>query len=293
MATTLESLRKQIESAQDMQSIVRVMKSLSAVSITAYQRAATRLRLYQEVIDRGLHAVMTSGAIRLEPEGSEDGPSGLVMFGSDRGLCGGFNEIVVKKARDWLARQDDDVPVLVIGQRGAERLEAEGHEPHHVFMQAGSVSGLSQLVESILLTVDDWRERRGVVRVVTMFNFEPARGSIRPDTETILPVDRDELQRIAGRDWPSNQLPTFDGSADTVFSELIRERLYTALMRAGAESLAAEHAKRLSAMQAAERNITEKVEELESAFRRQRQDAITAELMDIVAAYESVSSAER
>jgi len=292
MTTTLESLRKQIDSAEDMQSIVRVMKSLSAVSINAYQRAAERLRLYQEVIDRGLHAVLMSGAIRLEGDAREEGRSGLIVFGSDRGLCGGFNEMVVKQACDWLNARGD-APILAIGQRGAARLEAEGHMPDEVFMQAGSVSGLSKLVEAILVAVDDWRQRRGVERVVTMFNLEAQRGAVRPTAETILPVDRDELHRIAGRDWPSNQLPGFDGSAEKVFSELIRERLYTALMRAGAESLAAEHAKRLSAMQAAERNITEKVDDLQAAFRRRRQDAITEELMDIVAAYESVSTPAR
>jgi len=292
MTTTLESLRKQIDSAEDMQSIVRVMKSLSAVSITAYQRAAERLRLYQEVIDRGLHAVLMSGAIRLEGDAREEGRSGLIVFGSDRGLCGGFNEMVVKQACDWLNARGD-APILAIGQRGAARLEAEGHMPDEVFMQAGSVSGLSKLVEAILVAVDDWRQRRGVERVVTMFNLEARRGTVRPTAETILPVDRGELRRIAGRDWPSNQLPGFDGSAEKVFSELIRERLYTALMRAGAESLAAEHAKRLSAMQAAERNITEKVDDLQAAFRRRRQDAITEELMDIVAAYESVSTPAR
>jgi F-type H+-transporting ATPase subunit gamma len=292
MTTTLESLRKQIDSAEDMQSIVRVMKSLSAVSITAYQRAAERLRLYQEVIDRGLHAVLMSGAIRLEGDAREEGRSGLIVFGSDRGLCGGFNEMVVKQACDWL-RARGDAPILAIGQRGAARLEAEGHMPDEVFMQAGSVSGLSKLVEAILVAIDEWRQRRGVERVVTMFNLEARRGTVRATAETILPVDRDELRRIAGRDWPSNQLPGFDGSAEKVFSELIRERLYTALMRAGAESLAAEHAKRLSAMQAAERNITEKVDDLQAAFRRRRQDAITEELMDIVAAYESVSTPAR
>jgi len=292
MTTTLESLRKQIDSAQDMQSIVRVMKSLSAVSITAYQRAAERLRLYQEVIDRGLHAVLMSGAIRLEGDVREEGHAGLILFGSDRGLCGGFNEMVVRQACDWLGARGD-VPILAIGQRGSARLEAEGHMPDEVFMQAGSVSGLSKLVEAILVAVDAWRAQRDVVRVVTMFNFEAQRGTVRPAAETILPVDREELYRIAGREWPTNQLPVFDGSADKVFSELIRERLYTSLMRAGAESLAAEHAKRLSAMQAAESNITEKVEELQGAFRRQRQDAITDELMDIVSAYESVSTPAR
>jgi len=234
---------------------------------------------------------MLSGAIRLEPEAPE-GRAGLIVFGSDRGLCGGFNETVIERARAWLHARGD-VPILAIGQRGAARLEAEGHAPDDVFMQAGSVSGLTQLVEAILVKIDDWRTRRDVEHVVTLFNFEARRGKIRPAVETILPVDREELQRIASRAWPSNQLPLFDGTAETVFPALIRERLFTALMRAGAESLAAEHAKRLSAMQAAERNITEKVEELQGAFRRKRQDAITDELMDIVSAYESVSSPAR
>ncbi|MFW6039395.1 MAG: F0F1 ATP synthase subunit gamma [bacterium] len=290
MATTLQSLRKQIDSAQDMQSIVRVMKSLSAVSINAYQSAAQRLRLYQEVVDRGLHAVMMSGAVHLAPEQPTKARSGLIVYGSDRGLCGGFNEIVVNKAREELEQHTREVPILAIGVRGAARLEAEGYVPDQVFMQAGSVSGMSKLVEWILVAVDEWRAKQKIVRVVTVFNYEASRGTVRPRGETVLPVGRDELDRIAGRDWPSNQLPQFDGSADMVFSALIRERLYTALMRAGAESLAAEHAKRLSAMQAAERNITDKIETLQAGFRRQRQDAITDELMDIVAAYESVSS---
>lgn len=292
MSITLEGLRKRIDSAQDMQSIVRVMKSLSAVSITQYQRAAERLRLYQEVIDRGLQTVMMNGTVRLE-EAPETGVSGLIVFGSDRGLCGGFNEMVVGKAREWLGARAPDIPILAIGQRAAERLEAEGHTPDQVFMQAGSVGGLTKLVENILLAVDAWRSERDVVRVATVFNLEARRGTIRSSVETILPVDRGELAQIAQRPWATNQLPVFDGALDKVFSSLIRERLYTALMRAGAESLAAEHAKRLSAMQAAERNITEKVDELEAAFRRQRQDAITDELMDIVAAYESVSSKPR
>ena len=79
-----------------------------------------------------------------------------------------------------------------------------------------------------------------------------------------------------------------DGPTEQVLSAFIRERLYTSLMRAGAESLAAEHATRLSAMQAAERNISDNVDELQGRFRHERQEAITNELMDIVAAYQSV-----
>jgi F-type H+-transporting ATPase subunit gamma len=75
---------------------------------------------------------------------------------------------------------------------------------------------------------------------------------------------------------------------EALFSRLIREHLLVSLFRAGAESLASEHAARLAAMKGAERNIEERLEDLSAAHRRQRQEAITTELMDIVTGVEAM-----
>jgi F-type H+-transporting ATPase subunit gamma len=285
----LDVLRQQIDSAEDMQSIVRVMKTLSAVSIQKFQHAARRLRLYREVINRGLQAAMMTGAFDIQPAPDASPRTGLIVFGSDRGLCGRFNEIVVAHARDWLRQQPPGVPILALGERCAARLEADGLPPLATFSQPGTVEGLSRAAGSILLTLDRWRSSRGIERIMAVFNAEGMKGGAEPHTETILPLDREELAAIAERPWPSNQWPGFDGAPGVVFSMLLRERIYTSLMRVGAESLAAEHATRLSAMQGAERNITERLEELQGNYRRERQDAITTELMDIVSAYESMA----
>ena len=101
----------------------------------------------------------------------------------------------------------------------------------------------------------------------------------------MLPIAPSILENLRSRDWPSNQIPAIIGDPDTILSTLSSERLYIAIMRAAAESLAAEHAARLSAMQAAEKNIGETLEGLAADYRRQRQGAITEELMDIVSAY--------
>jgi F-type H+-transporting ATPase subunit gamma len=284
----LEELRQRIDSAQDMQAIVRVMKTLSAVSITQYQNAARRLRAYQEVVDRSLHAAMMDRRIAIEDEPDPAQPTGLIVFGSDRGLCGRFNEIVVDHACRWLEGRTARVPILAIGERGAARLEAQNHPADNTFTQPGSVAGLSQNAEAILLEVDTWRAEKDIERVMAVFNVEAGRGRVEPHIEMLLPIDSGALHRIVGRAWPSNQIPVLDGPTEQVLSAFIRERLYTSLMRAGAESLAAEHATRLSAMQAAERNISDSVEELQGRFRHERQEAITNELMDIVAAYQSV-----
>jgi F-type H+-transporting ATPase subunit gamma len=73
---------------------------------------------------------------------------------------------------------------------------------------------------------------------------------------------------------------------------LIRERLFVTIFRAGAEFMASEHATRLASMQAAERNIQEHLEEMTGAFRRRRQQAITEELLDVVAGFETLGTAE-
>lgn len=289
----IEELRERIDSAEDLQSIVRVMKTLSAVSITQYQHAARRLRAYQEVVDRGLHAVMMQGALERFEEPSVASPAGVIVFGSDQGLCGRFNEIVVSRALKWRKAHGHGGPVLVVGARGASRLAADGVVAEPVLPQPGSVSGLSHLAQSILIIIDDWRAKRSVEKVVTVFNAEASSAGVRSCVEVVMPMSREVLAEIGGRAWPSRQRPGFDGALRDVFPALIRERLYALVMRAGAESLAAEHSARLSAMQAADKNITERVEELQGDFRRERQDQITNELMDIVSAYQSMLSEQR
>jgi F-type H+-transporting ATPase subunit gamma len=89
--------------------------------------------------------------------------------------------------------------------------------------------------------------------------------------------------------WPSQTLPTFTMDRERLFSALIRQYLFISLYQALAESLASEHASRLAAMQYADRNIRERLEELRAQFRQQRQLAITTELLDIVAGFEALT----
>ncbi len=295
--TTLERLRHRIDSTEDLKSIVRVMKSLSAASINHYEQAARRLGDYKEVVDRALQVVLASDAVALDATQAVTRRAALVVMGSDRGLCGRFNEIVTDAADGMiaeLAASHEDVWLLAVGARGAQRLEAAGHRPEAIFAQPGSVSGLSRTVETILLQLDAWRRERALDRVAVVYNAETERKGISEvRRETLLPLAADDLASLAARAWPTHTLPVFDGEPQAVLSAFIRERLFIALMLAGASSLASEHATRLAAMQAADRNINDKLDELEGDFRRLRQETITEELMDIVTAYESATGRGR
>ena len=291
--TSLEHLRHRIASTQDLKSIVRVMKSLSAASISHYEQAARRLGDYETVVDDALQVVLMSGAVPLDAPQAATRHAALVVMGSDRGLCGRFNEIVADAAIaliDDLAASHESVSLLAVGARGAQRLETAGHLPQIVFAQPGSVSGLARTIETILLQLDAWQRESALDRVIVVYNAETGKkGESEVRHKMLLPMSPADLAALAARDWPSRTLPLFDGEPTPVFAALVRERLFIALMLAGASSLASEHATRLAAMQAADRNIDDKLEELEGDFRRRRQETITEELMDIVTAYESAN----
>jgi len=295
--TSLEHLRHRIASTQDLKSIVRVMKSLSAASISHYEQAARRLGDYETAVDEAMQVVLMNGAVPLDAPQAKTRHAALVVMGSDRGLCGRFNEIVTDAAIaliNHLAASHERVTLLAVGARGAQRLESAGHPPQALFAQPGSVSGLARTIETILLQLDAWQRERALDRVLVVYNAETERkdeSEVRH--ETLLPMAPADLAALAGRDWPSRTRPLFDGEPGAVFEALVRERLFIALMLAGASSLAAEHATRLAAMQAADRNIDDKLEEMEGDFRRLRQETITEELMDIVTAYESATGRRR
>jgi F-type H+-transporting ATPase subunit gamma len=104
----------------------------------------------------------------------------------------------------------------------------------------------------------------------------------------LLPLDRAWIQRLQETPWPTRALPFFRGDPQALFSGLVREYLFAGLFRAFAQSLASENASRLASMQGAEKNIEERLAELQNRFHQQRQMSITEELLDIVAGFEAL-----
>lgn len=293
---TLEALAARIDTTEDIQSIVRTMKSLSAVSIRQYEQAVDALHDYQHTIELGLQVVLQDGA-PATPRGGPDGAEAAIIIGSDRGLCGRFNEGLIDFVEDRLGaeRAGEEQPlILAVGARAAARLEASGRSADKIFALPGSVAGLVKTAQSVLIQTDRWREERRIAHVRIFYNRRTEESRARASLETLLPMPADDLARLAERPWPSRRLPMFTMDGADLFSWLVRQHLFISVFRAAAESLASEHASRLAAMQAAERNIDERLEELSAEYRKKRQESITTELMDIVAGFEAMrTTAER
>lgn len=289
---TLEELGQRIATTQDLGAIVRTMKTLAAVSIRQYESAVLALREYSRTIESGLQVVLRSGRAPGSDAQETENPATLaVVFGSDHGLCGRFNAQIARFAHDELQRRSPgDAVYLVAGARAAAQLEALGIAAERCFTLPGSVNGLTAMAHELLLEIDQRRPRESAARVLLFYNERSESSTAAPRSAQLLPLAAHWLRRLARQRWPSRASPLFTMDAEALFTALVRQYLFIGLFRAGAESAASEHAMRLMAMQAAERNIKDNLDELHAGYRRQRQESITAELLDIVAGFEALEA---
>ncbi len=150
------------------------------------------------------------------------------------------------------------------------------------------MAGLTSLAERLLVEIDQWRESRGIDRVVVYYTEHRSRVAYEPKRVDLLPIDRRWLEAQGQQPWPTRMIPQVTGSAETMFLDLIRQAIFVSLYRALAESQASENASRLLTMRGAEQSIGEQLEELTRVYHRQRQMAITEELLDIASGAESL-----
>jgi F-type H+-transporting ATPase subunit gamma len=294
---TTEALKRKIQSAQDLLSVVKTMKALAAVSIRQYQRAVESLNEYNRTVEMGLQIAlkkMTRDIPRVKKASMNR--IGAIVFGSDQGLCGQLNALVVNHALDEmkaLGVSKENRCVICVGSRPADILEDMGQPIMEILDTPGSTAGITPMVQDITLLLEEWRFKLQIEHVYLYYNEYISGANYRPKTLRILPVDQAWLEYLRKKKWESKTLPMFTMDWEALFLSLIREYLFVSLYRAFAESLASENASRLAAMQNAEKNIEERLEELFGHFHRQRQMVITEELLDIVAGFEALSGKEK
>jgi F-type H+-transporting ATPase subunit gamma len=290
--STIESMRRRISTAEDLNSVVRVMKALSAANVRQYEAAVESLARYAGTIEAGLQVVLRDHPGAIAATEAESPRWGVVVFGSDQGMCGSFNERMAGHALERLATLPGGpgaATVLTVGARVVGRLQDGGCRVRATFRTPSAVAGITQAVNAVLLEVEELRFREGIDRFL-MVHHLPDGG---PADTQLLPLDRAWLEGLASRPWDSRTLPMFTMDWRALFSSLVRQHLFVSLYRAFAGSLASENASRLASMQAAERNIEEHLAKLGLDYHQGRQQAIQAELLDIVAGFESLEGDER
>ena len=292
MSDSQAGLQRKIAGAGDLQSVVRTMKALAASSIGQYEKSVLAVADYYRTVELGLGACFRetqSAARTVERKGEADASGiGAIVFGSDQGLVGQFNDVIADYAIQALAGLPGKPEVWAVGERVRARLADAGLPVMGVFPVPNSVEAITPLVGQVQIESEAQRAKGEYARLY-VFHNRPQSGAVyEPVGQRLLPFDAAWQLGLAQVRWPTANLPEVM-HAETALRALIREYLFISLFRACAESLASENASRLAAMERANRNIDELLETLRGTFHRLRQSGIDEELFDVISGFEALT----
>ncbi|HUS88017.1 MAG TPA: F0F1 ATP synthase subunit gamma, partial [Desulfosporosinus sp.] len=234
---------------------------------------------------------ITDGQIYLSPSLFELGV--LPAVDVEKGLVGQFNDVVTDYAITALAALPGKPQVWAVGERVHARLTDAGLPLMGLYAVPNSVKAVTPLVGQILVE-SETRRSQGEVNELYLFYNRPTSGAVyAPVSQRLLPLDENWRSKLAELPWPKGNLPEVMGSGAATLRALIREYLFVSLFRACTESLASENASRLAAMQRADKNINELLEDLNSVYHRLRQSGIDEELFDVISGFEALNVEEK
>lgn len=284
MAQTLEQLARQSKTLTSISSIVRTMKTLSAINAVPYEQAAASIEAYQYTLEKGFaaFAYKTQGRY-FNTQSSAKAKRLLIVFGSDHGLCGNYNEQLAEQvARFYQAKQPAEITVFCVGGKMQQSLQDHKLSTEALLMPPASVDGLNRLASELVQRIEAFSRGMALtdLAVHLAFTQRAEHGTREPLISTLLPVPNQLFKPV--QHWPSSSLPSFSLSESSLLASLVRNYLYVRLYRASAEAMATENAARLALMQQAEQSVAERLDEVKKEMAQVRQEEITTELMDII-----------
>ena len=293
MSDSMASLQHKMNSAGELESVVRTMKAMAASNISQYERAVRALETYYHTVQLGLTICFRQRDVfEVEPiKPAKEESAGVIVLGSDQGLVGQFND----ELADFMAQSLHDLSgekiVCAVGERMQMCLRDRGFALASVLVVPNSISAMTTLVGQILLTLKTWQDGNPRMPVYIFHNHPQSGALYEPVRLRLLPLDAVWQQNLLALPWPTGNVPEVMGGVMPTLQALIREYLFVSLFRACAESSASENASRLAAMQRAGKNIDELQTKFKHTFYRLRQNGIDEELFDVIAGFEALSPA--
>lgn len=285
----LQGIKKNINSAENLQSIVGTMKAHASSNINQFQDAAKASREYRNVLDMSLYVVLSKEEEITPLEEVDKGDTLHIVFGSDHGLAGRFNERISTFVLEKIPNGENH-KIIIIGQQIFQRLK-DDFDIYKSFMQPQTTDTISSMVNKILLEMDGLRDKTPIKEIILYYNRPDDNSTFIENMEILFPINLLELSKDKII-WKSKSIPTYFDEKEQIISNLIKQYFFITLYRAFCFSLASENASRLASMQSAEKNIEERLEELNYEYRRERQNSITEELNDIVSGFKSLRGKE-
>jgi F-type H+-transporting ATPase subunit gamma len=283
---SLLDIRRRVRAVKSTQQITKAMKMVAASKLRRAQERIQQARPFASQMQR----VLNSLASRVDPaahpllderrEPKAGGRALLFVITADRGLCGSFNTNVIKSSSSFIVEhRDRKVALGLVGRRGRDYFGRRGFEVRYEQVNLFATLKFAD-AQAMAKTAIDSFVKGEVDSVHLVYNEFKSVMQQRVVVEQLLPIPRTVFNDPAAA-TPIVEYK-YEPSADKLFEHLIPSHIEVQIYRALLESAAAEHAARMTAMDAATRNSAEMIEQLTLYMNKVRQAAITREIIEVV-----------
>ncbi len=287
MTLLLQALGKKIKTGHLLQSLIKTMKMLAAINALSYQKAAQGLMNYYRSLELGILACLqqsTQLVESIERKKVVIRKTGAILFGSDQGMVGDFNDRIVDFALRELQHISGQKIVWSVGDRVHSRLKNERNlELKNSFHALASIENLLDLMTQLL---DQIEKESDLDQLYVFYNQSKSHTVFESHFQLLVPIDKNWLnQFFYKKTWPTQMIPEIVDNIEDTFTTLIGEYLFAGICKACITSLACENEVRLASMQTAEQDIEDFLEALQQQFNLERQNTIDKELFDVLAGF--------
>ena len=285
---TLKVIRKRIGSVRNTQQITKAMKMVSAAKLRRAQEAAVQARPYAEKMTELLKNVAARVANDAHPllTPREEKKVQLVLFTSDRGLCGGYNTNMIRAAEAFIRQQagDRQIELTLVGRKGGDHFRRRGAKiaDRYIDILYKPADELAGAIAQKLIS----RFVSGEVDAVYILysRFRSALSQV-PTLEKLLPVALAESTEVQAQQQTEY---LYEPGVEQLLASLLPRIAGVAVQRALLEATASEHGARMTAMESASGNASKMIGSLTLQMNRARQASITRELLEIVGTAEAL-----
>ncbi len=280
---TLRDIRNRITAVEKTQKIVSAMKMVAAAKLVRAQHAIQAARPYARKLREVLGAVTSGVAADVHPllTVRDVRKIDLVIFSSDRGLCGAFNSNMIKATQALIEKhtgQVEAISIVAVGRRGSEHFVRHGRNVVRTWQDNPKVTpALAQQIAEYLIR--RFQDGEADQTVLVYGEFVSALTQ-RPTDEVVLPVRPPEAEGASAYE--------IEPDPEHLLRQLIPRAVEFSVFRALLESAASEHGARMTSMDSATNNTEELTRTLKLDYNKARQAAITAELVEIVSGSEAL-----
>ena len=231
-----------------------------------------------------------SNELKKENKNSTEKLICAIVFGSDQGLVGQFNDSMANFVMVSLNGLPGRKVVWSIGERVQLLLTDAGLNTSTLYHVPYTVGEITPLVQKILTKSEENQEKHMIDEFYIFHNQPKQASGYQHVMQRFLPLDEKWKNSLQKLHWPTKLPPQIAGAARPTLLALVSGYLFVSLFKACAESLASENASRLEAMQRAEKNIGDLLDNLNKKYHRLRQSSIDEELFDVVSGFEAMKT---